>query len=192
MKHIVYSTFLVILAIACEMDPVADHLQKAAREEASGQLEAALLAYEKVLEIDSNHTSALFHSANILQQQGRYREALPYYRQALQTIGGYEAIATPKRNEANGSDRAVIPDSFGISIIFQQSIAFLEADYYQDAYKGFGHCIKNDYRPGESYYYLGRVFEDSGRPDIACNYFRKAVNLSEGRSTVKVAELCGG
>ena len=52
-------------------------------EEGRQQLEAAMAAYRRELEIDDRHYAAAVNLANLLKQAGRLDEAARYYRQAI-------------------------------------------------------------------------------------------------------------
>jgi len=139
--------------------------------EERGELEQALVQYQKALDLDPGNASALNNVGNVLFKQGRYDEAIQHYTAVL----GLGQI--PERQPKTRIFAARMHNNLGA--------AYLKKARYRDAVGEFQRASALDPDYLEPCYNLGIVLMEFGRYGDAIEAFRKGLAIDPHHSALR-------
>ncbi len=121
--------------------------------------EEARQAFEKVLEIEPDFEGGRFALGNNAAQQGRYTEALKYFRQERENFTS-DTDAAKRR-----------------AVLLQIGRAHKEIGAFDEAEEAVREAVRLDVTYAEAHSELGAIYEEAGRMEEALTARRKALEL---------------
>ena len=149
-------TLSVVEPAAAAVDGALQWFEKATALE-DGNAEAALLAYQRAIELDPALLDAQINYGCLLHEAGRLAEAEEAYRRALQ----------PCRNAP--------------AVFFNLAAVLEDLGRKEDAVSAYNDALKADPRLADCHYNLALLYEDLGKPKDAIRHMAQYRKLSKGR-----------
>ncbi len=179
---------------AIELNPlfIKAHLKSAALYEKQGNLDAALAAFKKTVEISPNNPGRHFAIGNILLKKGDVAKAQEAYSIAVKQES---AMASEIAEELmkNGKDdlaehffrTSIAKLSNNINTYNRLGIALRRQGKWQEAIREYETAIKIDPRDSGIYFNLGKACLEGGQRERAYEAFRRALNIDPGFTEAK-------
>ena len=161
----------------------------------SGDLNASLNNYQKILVLDGNDYDALLATAKIYFQMHNYEKALEQFK----IIYKNDSADTEALNgmgecylKADKNNEAILFFSKGVTIspkntplYLNLANAYLGDNNLKMARKNYEAAIKLDSTSAQAYAGLGKIFYWNNKPKTALTYYSKAININPSDKKIK-------
>lgn len=164
-----------------------EHIHRAQRWEAIGNMEKALREINFAIDLDRRSPQPYVHRASFYSDSGNYRQAVDDYRQAIEIDDSmpsihYSLALTLEEARAytlaiDEYSKAIEKDPLMIEAHNNLGILFRRMQKYDDAIKQFKVVIRLN--PGyiKAYNNMGAAYAEWGDTDSAIRIFREAITL---------------
>lgn len=185
-----YEKGIEILNQAIEKDPeyIGAYINRGAYKSSLKNYESAISDYKKVLKLDSKNTLATYNIGNSYRQSGNLKKAKEFYDLAFQTKGG-ELITIDY--EPNSFIEKSLYDVPSAEIYYNRGLVHYDLLDYEKAYSDFNNSLKNDYEPADNYYMIGSCLLMTGNTELACEHYKKAMELGDEMAKSEFEKHCG-
>ncbi|MBL1219194.1 MAG: tetratricopeptide repeat protein [Planctomycetes bacterium] len=185
-----YEKGIELLNQAIEKDPeyLGAYINRGAYKSSLKNYESAISDYQKVLELDSKNTLATYNIGNSYRQSGNLKKAKEFYDLAFQTKGG-ELITIDY--EPNSFIEKSLYDVPSAEIYYNRGLVHYDLLNYEKAYADFNNSLKNDSEPADNYYMIGSCLLMTGNTELACEQYKKAMELGDEMAKSEFEKHCG-
>ncbi|EZH75258.1 hypothetical protein ATO12_00340 [Aquimarina atlantica] len=185
-----YEKGIEILNQAIEKDPeyLGAYINRGAYKSSLKNYESAISDYQKVLELDPKNTLATYNIGNSYRQSGNLKKAKEFYDLAFQTKGG-ELITIDY--EPNSFIEKSLFDVPSAEIYYNRGLVHYGLLDYEKAYSDFNNSLKNDYELADNYYMIGSCLLMTGNTKLACEQYKKAIELGDEMAKSEFEKHCG-
>lgn len=163
------------------------YISRGANKAELKSFQEAIKDYEKVLTLDPQNTLALFNIANNYKRLERYDVAIRFYNKAFDSKGGEKMYLDHYLNHFINSEDFDVP---GYIIHFERGIAHYYKGNIEKAFSDFNISIKNDYKIGECYYWIGYIHISKGEMKLACESLNKAMQMGDQDAQLALNRYC--
>lgn len=179
---------------AIELNPlfIKAYLRSAALYEKQGNLDAALAAFKKVVEISPNNPSRHFSIGNIHLKKGDMAKAQEAYTVAVKQEAemasqiAEELLKNGKDDMAEHFFRTSLAKmANNINMYNRLGIALRRQGKWQEAIREYETAIKIDPRDAGIYFNMGKACLEGGQRERAFQAFQKALDIDPGLTEAK-------
>lgn len=184
-----YEKGIEILNQAIEKDPeyLGAYINRGAYKSSLKDYESAISDYKKVLELDPKNTLATYNIGNSYRQSGNLKRAKEFYDLTFQTKGGEIIIIDYKHNNIIDKSLFDVPST---EIYYNRGLVYYDLFDYEKAYSDFNNSLKNDNDPSDNYYMIGSCLLMIGNTELACEYYKKSMDLGDEMAKLEFEKHC--
>ncbi|PVW13911.1 tetratricopeptide repeat protein [Marixanthomonas spongiae] len=175
-------------AIRIKPDYLGAYINRGAYKSSLEKYDQAISDYQKVLELDPKNTLATYNIGNSYRQAGNLNKAKEYYDLAFQTKGG-ELITIDY--EPNSIIEKSFYDVPSAEIYYNRGLVHYDLYDYEKAYSDFMNSLKSNYEPADNNYMIGACLFMSGNTELACEHYKKAIELGDELAKSEFEKHCG-
>lgn len=162
-------------------------LSRGADKAALGDYKGAIADYSKVIKLDPKNTLALYNTGNNYKRLSKYLIAIDFYNKAFKSKGGESFYFDRTPNGFAPQDNFDVP---GHEIFYERGLAYYNVDSVKKAYNDLKQSIKSNYKADECYYYMGFLYLEIQKKEIACKCFQKSAQLGYADAEKAVKKYC--
>ena len=185
-----YEKGIEILNQAIEKEPeyLGAYINRGAYKSSLKRYDDAISDYQKVLDLDPENTLATYNIGNSYRLSGNLKKAKEYYDLAFKTKGGEMIIIDYKPNSFIEKSLYDVPST---EIFYNRGLVYYDLLNYEKAYSDFNSSLKNDYEPADNYYMIGSCLLMTGNTELACEQYKKAMELGDEMAKSEFEKHCG-
>ena len=185
-----YEKGIEILNLAIEKEPeyLGAYINRGAYKSSLKNYESAISDYKKVIELDSKNTLAIYNIGNSYRQSGNLKKAKEFYDLALETKGGEIIVIDYEPNSVLEKSLYDVPSA---EIYYNRGLVFYDLLDYEKAYSDFSNSLKNGFEPADNYYMIGSCLLMTGNTKLACEQYKKAMELGDKMAKSEFEKHCG-
>lgn len=184
-----YEKGIEILNQAIEKDPeyLGAYINRGTYKSSLKKYKSAISDYQKVLELDPENTLATYNIGNSHRQFGNLKKAKEFYDLAFQTKGGEIMTIDYEPNSILEKSLFDVPSS---EIYYNRGLVYYDLFDYEKAYSDFSNSLKNDFRPADNYYMIGSCLLMTGNTELACELYKKSMELGDEMAKLEFSKHC--
>ena len=185
-----YEKGIEILNQAIEKDPeyLGAYINRGAYKSSLEDYESAISDYQKVLKLDPKNTLATYNIGNSYRQSGNLKKAKEFYDLAFKTKGGELITIDYVPNSFIDKSLFDVPST---EIYYNRGLVHYDLLDYEKAYSDFNNSLKNDNEPADNYYMIGSCLLMTGNTELACEQYKKAMELGDEMAKSEFEKHCG-
>ena len=185
-----YERGIEILNLAIEKEPeyLGAYINRGAYKSSLKRFDNAVSDYQKVLDLDPENTLATYNIGNSYRLSGNLKKAKEYYDLAFKTKGGEMITIDYKPNSFIEKSHYDVPSA---EIFYHRGLVYYDLLDYEKAYSDFSNSLEQNYEPADNYYMIGSCLLMTGNTELACEKYKKAMELGNEMAKSEFNKRCG-